>query len=45
MAYEYCEEFLEGLDWEKDLTAYKQDGQRPLTGQRATNFRRDLGAT
>jgi len=24
---------------------YEQEGQHPLTGQRAANFRRDLGAT
>jgi len=27
------------------LIKTKQEGQHPLTGQRASNFRRDLGAT
>jgi len=26
-------------------TVTEQEGQHPLTGQRAANFRRDLGAT
>jgi len=26
-------------------SSVKQEGQHPLTGQRAANFRRDLGAT
>jgi len=34
-----------GSAYSKDHPEYQQEGQHPLTGQRAANFRRDLEAT